>query len=60
MDFIFNKKKQKGFTLIELIIVIIISAILIANSSGLIVQGFNSFLNTKNTIQSNWQKQYCA
>ena len=55
MDFIFNKKKQKGFTLIELIIVIIISAILIANSSGLIVQGFNSFIRTKDTIQNNWQ-----
>ncbi len=55
MDFTFNKKKQKGFTLIELVIVIVISAILIANSSGLMVQGFNSFVNAKSIIQNNWQ-----
>lgn len=50
-----NKKKLKGYTLIEFVIVIVISGILIIGASNLLGQGANSFISAENTIKSNWQ-----
>jgi prepilin-type N-terminal cleavage/methylation domain-containing protein len=48
-------RKQKGFTLIEIIIVIIVVGIIIAGSSNLLSQGFRSYMATKSVIDTNWQ-----
>lgn len=50
-----NAKKQKGFTLIELILVMIIVGIVVAGSSNLLAQGFKSFIATKDIINANRQ-----
>lgn len=55
MQCISNKKKQKGFTLLEMIIVIVIVGILIVGSSSILEQGFASFFSSAKTIKSNWQ-----
>lgn len=48
-------KLSKGFTLIELIIVIVFAGIITAITSQMIAQGFNSYLNSKNLIEANWE-----
>jgi len=48
-------KKNQGFTLIELIIVIAISGIIIAGSSMLLFQGINAYNAGKTEINSSWQ-----
>lgn len=47
--------KQSGFTLFELVIVIILLGILIAGSSNILSVGFTSFFAEKNIINANWQ-----
>jgi prepilin-type N-terminal cleavage/methylation domain-containing protein len=41
-------KTEKGFTLVELLIVMIISLIMLAGMVGLVIMGFNSFTNGRN------------
>ena len=50
-------KRIVGFTLIELIIVIILVGVLAAASGIIINQGFNSFLYSENMTQYDWQAQ---
>jgi len=50
-----NAKKQDGFTLIEIIIVIIITSILVASSSNLLAEGFRSFITTRELLVENKQ-----
>ena len=47
--------KKRGFTLIELVIVIAISGIIIAGSSLLLFQGVNSYNSGKADINASWQ-----
>lgn len=47
--------RQSGYTLIELLIVIILLGILVAGSSNVLTVGFNSFFAEKNIINANWQ-----
>jgi len=48
-------KRAKGFTLIELIFVIVLLGIISAIASKIISQGLNSYLTNKNIIDANWQ-----
>lgn len=50
-----NNPQQAGYTLIEIIIVIILLGILIAGSGNLLKVGFNSFNAEKNIVNANWQ-----
>ncbi len=50
-------KKQNGFSLIELITVIVILGVIVAMSSLLLSQGFNAFFNTANIADANSQGQ---
>lgn len=50
-------KKQNGFSLIELIIVIVILGVIVAMSSLLLSQGFNAFFNNANIADANSQGQ---
>lgn len=47
----------KGFTLLEMILVILILSIIIAMSSTLLTQGLNSFANSESIMSANWQGQ---
>lgn len=47
--------KLAGFTLIELVIVIILIGILLSGSTNLLNQGFKSFFTEKDIINANWQ-----
>jgi len=49
--------KQRGFTLIELVLVILLISILAAVGSRMLAQGLNSFLNEQNVINAYWQGQ---
>ena len=48
-------KKLRGFTLIELILVIIIVSIIVAGSSNLLAQGFKAYAAAKDVINTNSQ-----
>ncbi len=48
-------QRQFGFTLIELIIVIVLLGILAAGSSNMLYAGFNSFITEKSILNANWQ-----
>jgi len=48
-------KTQGGFTLIELVLVIIIVGIILAGSSNLMAQGFRSFIATRDILNENRQ-----
>jgi prepilin-type N-terminal cleavage/methylation domain-containing protein len=50
-----TNKQQKGFTIIELIIVIVLIGIIIAGSSNLLFQGFRSFVSTRDILEENRQ-----
>ena len=50
-----HKKKQRGVTLIELIVVIIVMGIIIAGSADLLLQGFKSYAVGSIYINSDWQ-----
>jgi prepilin-type N-terminal cleavage/methylation domain-containing protein len=50
-----NSPQQSGFTLIELIIVILILGILASASSNILYTGFNSYFVEKDFINANWQ-----
>ena len=50
-----KRTSQLGFTLIELIIVIVLLGILVAGSGNLLSQGFKSFFVGKDIINANWQ-----
>jgi len=50
-------KNQQGFTLIELVIVIVILSIIAAVASQMLAQGFNAFLKAQNVTDANWQGQ---
>lgn len=50
-------RKQLGFTLLEMVIVIVILAILSAASARVISQGFSSFAYAQNMVQLDWQAQ---
>lgn len=49
--------KQNGFSLIELITVIVILGIILSMSSLLLSQGFNAFSNSENLLDANSQGQ---
>jgi prepilin-type N-terminal cleavage/methylation domain-containing protein len=46
--------KQRGFTLVELILVIILSAIVFAGSSSLVLQGFSTYRTTQYLTEANY------
>lgn len=48
-------KKFHGFTLIELILVIIIVSIIVAGSNNLLAQGFRAYVAAKDVINTNSQ-----
>ena len=48
-------KKVSGFTLFELIIVMVITGIIVAGSSNILAQGFRSFVYARNIMEENWQ-----
>lgn len=50
-----TKENAHGFTLIELIIVIVITGIIIAGSSSLLLNGVNSYMAGKADINASWQ-----
>ncbi len=47
-------KIQKGFTLIELIIVIVLLGILAAVSGKMLMQGLSALIAGQNAVQANW------
>ncbi len=47
--------KQNGYTLVEIVIVIVLLGILASAGSGVIVQAFDSYFTTKNITGANWQ-----
>ena len=47
--------KSKGFTLIEMIMVITISGIIVAGSGFLLTQGIKAYLTGKTDIDTSWQ-----
>ncbi|MBU0455320.1 MAG: prepilin-type N-terminal cleavage/methylation domain-containing protein [Pseudomonadota bacterium] len=53
----FKHKKQSGFTLLELVIVIIIVGIVVVGSSELLLYGFKGFAIGKQQVEANWQGQ---
>lgn len=50
-------KFQQGFTLIEMVIVIVILGIIASMSSQLLMQGLNTFTTGENIVNANWQGQ---
>jgi prepilin-type N-terminal cleavage/methylation domain-containing protein len=50
-----TKVKLHGFTLIELIVVIIISGIIFASSTALLVQAAKGYVAGREDINANWQ-----
>lgn len=50
-------QKQYGFSLIELVIVMVMLGIIAAMSSLLLSQGFNAFFSSANILDANWQGQ---
>lgn len=50
-----TKGNTQGFTLIELIIVIVITGIIIAGSSSLLLNGVNAYIAGKADINASWQ-----
>ncbi|MEI8055611.1 MAG: prepilin-type N-terminal cleavage/methylation domain-containing protein [bacterium] len=50
-----RKVKLHGFTLIELIVVIIISGIIVASSTSLLVQATKGYVTGRENINANWQ-----
>lgn len=51
-------KKQQGFTLIELVMVIVLLTIIAAISSKIISQGLSAYLTGKNAIDAIWQGEF--
>lgn len=49
--------KQQGFTLIELIMVIILLAVIAKVSSQMLAQGLTAYLCSEKTTEANWQGQ---
>ena len=49
--------KQRGFTLIELVIVIAIIAIISVVTTKMLVQGLTGMLTAQNVVDANWQGQ---
>ncbi len=49
------QNSQQGFTIIELVMVMVILGILIAGSSNILSLGINSFVAVKNNINVEWQ-----
>ena len=47
--------KYKGFTLLEIVLVIIIITIIAAGSAQLLVQGFRAYFSGQNFINAEWQ-----
>lgn len=50
-----RRNQQSGFTLVELIMVIIITGLITAAVSQIIAQGFNAYLSGKNATEADWQ-----
>jgi len=50
-----QRTKIKGFTLIELIIVIAITGIIVAGSSSLLLRGVEAYIAGKTDINASWQ-----
>ena len=48
-------RRYRGFTLIEMIMVIVLTGIIAALGSRMLVAGFNSYQTSKNLIQAQWQ-----
>lgn len=48
-------KSKKGFTLVELLIVVVIAGIIFALASPLLQTGFNAFFTQQNLSDADWQ-----
>ncbi len=48
---------HRGFTLLEMVMVIVILGIIIGMSSSLLTQGLNAFPTGENIVNANWQGQ---
>lgn len=50
-------RKHQGFTLIEIVVVIVLISIIAAISSQMLAQGFNAYLTSEDITDANWQGQ---
>lgn len=50
--------RQKGVTLVELIIVIVVTGVVLASLGAILAQGFKSYSAGKNIINTDWQARY--
>jgi prepilin-type N-terminal cleavage/methylation domain-containing protein len=48
-------KKENGFTLIELVLVIVLLGILASGGATLLAEGFNSFFKGRDITEADWQ-----
>ncbi len=52
-----RQNKQAGFTLIEIILVIVIIGIIAGTASSMLGEGLNAFLTANNVTDADWQGQ---
>lgn len=51
-------KKQRGFTLIEFVMVIVLMGIIASVAAGILAEGLNNLLISRKLTDANWQGQF--